>query len=712
MEPNTDTDSIYSDCCCPSYITASASADGSAFTTTGDLVTSTATATGIGSSYTEAYTIALYQAQQNANITAQYDANIISQTISIVDGLYFSPLQTFYVTNLNDSGEGSFRSCLINANNTNNSQILFNLSGTIKIQSNLPNVTAQVKIVGTSAPNYKKNNTPVVIIDFNNNNGLVLSINSNNCYISGITFKNSNYNGITVISSYNKIINCVITNNNGNGIYLSPNSNNNIIGDYKHSNTGKKLPSNIINLNGLNGILFDNSSYNLTNNNYIGTDFYGKKAKPNGNNGILVGNNSNNNNFGTPVYTDSNGKQNNPTGTKGTVTPVYVIPPYGNLISGNTMNGVSVYASNNNSFYGNFIGTNYKGNSDIGNEENGILLSFTTNTNLIGCTFINDPFVYYNVISGNNKNGIYCIFSINTVIQGNFFGIGANNKCLIPNNEDGIKIGIDCTNTTIGGVIPLGNVVSGNNRNGIYLTDNSQGVISFNTFCGVYAFGGAAPNKQNGILIDTYSSGHTIGSSTTFNGLRTNVVSGNDGNGILIAGYSNNITIEAIICGTNTEGNVAIPNKKNGICISENTYKNTIGNNFRSVIVKSVISGNGENGILITDNSRDTIITNCNIGSNVGEDIMIPNGKNGISIELLAKGNVIDVFNGKHNVICNSGEYGVFLGPLVEDNVVSHNFIGINEALQSMPNGSGNVNPSGSYPASNIVVDNYETPIP
>ena len=705
MEPNTDTDLVYNDCCCPSYITASASADGTAFTSTGDLVTSTATATGIGSTYTDAYTVALNQAQQNANITAQYDANIMSQTISIVDRLYFSPLQTFYVTNLNDSGEGSFRSCLINANNTNDSQILFNVSGTIKIQSKLPNITSQVKIIGTSAPNYKSNNKPVVTINFNNNSGLVLETGSNNSYISGLTFKYSNYNGITFISSYNKIINCLITKNNGNGLYLSPNSNNNIIGDYKYSDTGKKLPSNVINLNGLNGILFDNSSYNLTNNNYIGTNFYGKKAKPNGNNGILVGNNSNNNNFGTPVYTDSNGKQNNPTGTKGTVTPVYVIPPYGNLISGNTMNGVSVYASNNNSFYGNFIGTNYNGNSEIGNEENGILLSFANNTNLIGCTFIN---VYYNIISGNNKNGVYCLFCNNTVIQANFFGIGANNKCLVPNNENGIKIGIDCSNTTVGGVIPLGNVVSGNNRNGIYLTDNSQGVISFNTFCGIYAFGGAAPNKQNGFLIDSYSSSHTIGSATTFNGFRTNVISGNDGNGILLAGFSHGIIIEALICGASTTGDEPVPNKKNGICISENTYGNTIGNNVESVIVKSLISGNDENGILITDNSHNNIIANCNIGTTIGQTKMIPNGKNGISIELLANGNIIDTFNSNNNVICNSGEYGVFLGPLVENNRVSHNYIGINEAHQSMPNGSGNVNPSFTYPASNTVVDNYE----
>ena len=36
------------------------------------------------------------------------------------------------------------------------------------------------------------------------------------------------------------------------------------------------------------------------------------------------------------------GQANNPTGSKGTVTPVFVVPPLGNLISGNNRDGVLI----------------------------------------------------------------------------------------------------------------------------------------------------------------------------------------------------------------------------------------------------------------------------------------------------------------------------------------------------------------------------------
>ena len=44
-------------------------------------------------------------------------------------------------------------------------------------------------------------------------------------------------------------------------------------------------------------------------------------------------------------------------------------------------------------------------------------------------------------------------------------------------------------------MIPLGNVISGNNKNGIEVTGTASGLISFNTFAGVFAFGGAAPEQ-------------------------------------------------------------------------------------------------------------------------------------------------------------------------------------------------------------------------
>ena len=58
------------------------------------------------------------------------------------------------------------------------------------------------------------------------------------------------------------------------------------------------------------------------------------------------------------------GKANNPTGSKGTVTPVFVVPPDGNQISGNGLNGVLIDAgAGHNELNGNFIGTTANGDA-------------------------------------------------------------------------------------------------------------------------------------------------------------------------------------------------------------------------------------------------------------------------------------------------------------------------------------------------------------
>ena len=67
-------------------------------------------------------------------------------------------------------------------------------------------------------------------------------------------------------------------------------------------------------------------------------------------------------------------------------------------------------------------------------------------------------------------------------------------------------------------MIPLGNVISGNDRNGIEVTQSVSGFTSFNTFAGIFAFGGAAPNGRDGILITSRGGNNLI---------RTCIVSGN-----------------------------------------------------------------------------------------------------------------------------------------------------------------------------------------
>ncbi len=50
-------------------------------------------------------------------------------------------------------------------------------------------------------------------------------------------------------------------------------------------------------------------------------------------------------------------------------------------------------------------------------------------------------------------------------------------------------------------MIPLGNVSSGNGLNGIEVTGKTTGFVTFNTFGGLLAFKGAAPNGNDGLRI-------------------------------------------------------------------------------------------------------------------------------------------------------------------------------------------------------------------
>jgi len=615
------------------------------------------------------------------NTTGNKYCNLYSLGITLV----------YIVSSLSDSGKGSLREGinLINNNDFNNPNffyIVFEISGTIILNSNLPEINKSIILFAS------KN----ITIDLNNYSGL--NINSDNTIINGISIINSNNSGINIYSNYNFITNCYICNNNQNGIYLAPGTKYNKIGD--NPMLDSNYISNIIANNGNNGIKIDNSSDNIIKKNYIGT-IDGSTAASNGNNGIYLTNNSTNNIIGGKAFKNSRGLTNNPTGSEGKTTPVYIIPPEGNLISGNIENGILIdNNSNNNTLFGNFIGTTNLGLTSLSNGLNGVKFSSAPNNSLIGCEVYTNPFIFYNVISGNNYNGVEIYNSNNCVIQGNFIGITMNNQQLCPNQLDGLLVNGTSTGVTDGGVIPLGNVISGNNKNGIHLTDNVTQFISFNTFAGIFAFGGAAPNKLNGMLLDE---------NVNYNTVRTNVVSGNIENGILLTGSSSYTTIENLICGTDSNSSYAVPNK-NGLTIAENSNNNII-TTTASVAYANVISGNLENGIQLLGNSNNHKFFNCRIG---GSDILngntIPNGQNGVYIDGAANNNVFTQRTDSNKLLINeiisNNNYGIYFNTLTAiDNTFTYNYIGINRDNKSYPNGRGNF--GGNIDSSNIITPNY-----
>ena len=239
---------------------------------------------------------------------------------------------------------------------------------------------------------------------------------------------------------------------------------------------------------------------------------------------------------GTASVDTSTGAANDPTGDKGQVTPVFVVPPLGNLVSGNGGNGILIEGnSQDNVLNGNFVGTTANGDAALGNALDGVDINGADNNALIGCQAQDNPFIYYNVASGNGANGLQITDFNNIVVHANFFGVGANNSTVIGNALNGILVDGSSQNVQVGGIIPLGNVSAGNGQNGIEVTDTVGGFTTFNTFGGLFAFGGAAPNGNDGLLITATGGNQTV---------QTNVFSGNANNGIEIGGNTSGVTVD------------------------------------------------------------------------------------------------------------------------------------------------------------------------
>ena len=94
-----------------------------------------------------------------------------------------APPSVYYtVTNLNDSGTGSFRAALTAANSAPAGQysgITFSVAGTITLASNLPAITSRVLIDGTTAPGFSAATGPTVQLDFGRlYNGIIFNSGS------------------------------------------------------------------------------------------------------------------------------------------------------------------------------------------------------------------------------------------------------------------------------------------------------------------------------------------------------------------------------------------------------------------------------------------------------------------------------------------------------------------------------------------------------
>jgi parallel beta-helix repeat protein len=237
-------------------------------------------------------------------------------------------------------------------------------------------------------------------------------------------------------------------------------------------------------------------------------------------------------------------------------------PGDGNLISGNDNEGLNIRdGSAGNTVQGNFIGTNASGAAAIGNAWEGIQVWDSGANNTIGGTALGAG----NVVSGNGRTGIRIdgATSISTTIQGNTIGLNAVGDGAIANgwenvsgpstDDGGILIASSAGSTTIGGAAAnAGNLVSGNDGNGITFDGSSGNTIQGNLI-GTNAAGDAAiGNTLEGFLLKNGSAGNLIGGVGV-----GNTVAGNNWGAIRLrdAGTTGN-TIQGNWFGTNSGGDV------------------------------------------------------------------------------------------------------------------------------------------------------------
>ena len=304
-----------------------------------------------------------------------------------------------------------------------------------------------------------------------------------------------------------------------------------------------------------------------------------------------------------------------------------------NLISGNKGNGITLTGNSDiNTIEGNYIGTNWAGDKALPNEQNGILIKDECESNII----IN------NWIAGNSKNGVSIIGDANAnttknELKGNKIGIRRTLNQSIPNMENGVYIENGLTNI-IGGDQPEDrNIISGKNLNGVLITGAySIGNVIGGNNIGTSSDGlNAIGNWNAGVRIENCSSNH-IGSNILQPGSGYgNIISGNHGNGIEIFGKdATENTVEGNIIGLKSNGSEMLMNENNGIEIIE-ASNNIIGGS--SLISKNIVSGHTQGlsgaGIYIHGfNASENSVFGNYIGLDVEGLVRIPNSR-GILIE-------------------------------------------------------------------------------
>jgi hypothetical protein len=578
----------------------------------------------------------------------------VSAGLAALLGITAASAATFTVTTTADSGAGSLRKALLDANGARGADVItFDLAGagphTIQPVSPLPPVTDPVTIDGTTQPGYA--GQPLIELD-----GAEAGAGANglwiiapNCAVRGLAVNRFDGHGLRLEGGgFSEVAGNFIgvqpdgTNapGNGRGGVLVLDSGGNTLGGTDPED------GNLISGNGGPGVTLSGagSLFNTVQGNRIGTDLAGGRALPNAASGVLL----------------EGGATGNLIGGAGAGAR--------NLISGNAGPGVEVNAAAANLVQANYIGTDLAGAAALPNGGAGVLLT-NAPASIVGGA---DPTVR-NVLSGNPVGvEVAGVGSTNNYIQGNFIGTDATGSNAVP-NAAGLLLR-DAPENLIGGSAPeVANLISGNSGEGIWLTgatarfNSLQGNLIGTDLSGRRAL----PNGGSGILA-TGAPDNLMGG---FGPEARNIIAGNGAAGIRLAGSDATLNrVFGNFIGTDASGAAALPNAV-GIDV-DGAPLNAIGTDDPST--GNVISGNAQAGIRIRGLSATGNVVAANfIGADVTGTAALPNGQAGISLHQAPMNSIGGVDLASRNLISGNDGPGLeILGLGASNNVVQGNYIG------------------------------------
>jgi hypothetical protein len=167
---------------------------------------------------------------------------------------------------------------------------------------------------------------------------------------------------------------------------------------------------------------------------------------------------------------------------------------------------------------------------------------------------------------------------VNNHIFGNYIGIDAAGTNGIGTQSTGIGVFNGTEGTIIGGTTAgMGNVISGNNGTGVYISDpgTSDNVVLGNLIGTDKTGTNLIPNVNFGVFVYNYASSNVIGGTTA--GAR-NVISGTTGYGYGIAvAEANNNVVQGNYIGTDLTGTNALPNGFAGVAVESGSVGNLVG---------------------------------------------------------------------------------------------------------------------------------------